>query len=110
MPANTWKRRTNLTALFLQTGTVNGPTPVIVDVGINGVQGGYPGAVQIVLNSGFTYVMSAPPAYPTPPSLTGNGNKFYPGVSFGPGSVLGLLAPEAKSLVALGAATVTAYL
>ena len=96
-------------ALFLQTGTVNGTTAVIVDVGTNGVQGGYPGTVQATLNAGFTYVMAAPAGYPAPPFLVGGATAFWPGLSYGPGSVLGLLAPEAKALVALGAATVTAY-
>jgi hypothetical protein len=94
-----------LNSVLIQTGTVNG-NAVMVDVS-HGVGGGYPGAVRVVMAAGMTYTMSAPPAYPVPPFLSGSGPgaKFYPGVTFGPGTVMDLLQPEAVALVSGGFAT-----
>ena len=87
---------------LVTTGHANG-TPIQVDV--SGVLTQDPVPTDVTLNSPYTLSDPMPVGYPVIPSRTGSVSTEYPGQTFPPGTVLGLVQQEATALIAAGATT-----
>ncbi len=101
-----------LNPVLVQTGLLNGTTPVYADISST-VDGGYCGAVTVTLGTSSYQLV---PGFLVPPGLVGSATPYRANQTFGPGAVLNLLLPEAKALVAAAlaagdpATAITAYL